>query len=73
MANEHCYNCLNTKHCTNYGKDVCAYDGDAPEDFEARYCARYCFVCEYEDNCVASCKGEECSECRYYERTCKGQ
>ena len=36
MANEHCYNCLNTKHCTNYGKDVCAYDGDAPEDFEAR-------------------------------------
>ena len=73
MKNEHCYNCLNTGHCANFGKEVCAYDGDEPKDFEAEHCAKDCFLCKYEDDCVSSCKGEKCSTCRFYERICKGQ
>ncbi len=73
MANNHCYNCLNAKHCINYGKEKCAYKGGIPEDFEARYCSKDCFTCIYENSCVASCKGEECLKCRFYERSCKGQ
>ena len=71
--NEHCYNCLNTEHCANYGKGDCAYKGKPLELFEGRYCKKECFVCKFESECVASCKGQVCSKCRFYERTCKGQ
>ncbi len=73
MENERCYNCLNAKHCINYGKEVCAYEGNTPEEFEAQHCTKDCFVCKHEDSCVASCKGQECSACKFYPKTCKGQ
>ncbi len=78
MANQHCYNCFTARNCRNYYSDVCAYKGDSdfgetPVEFENRYCATSCFVCKYEDKCVATCKGEECSECRFLDRVCPGQ
>ncbi len=64
---EHCKNCIFAKNCLHYETGACIH-----KDQDCDSCAAECFLCKYEDTCVASCKGKECTECDFYQKICKG-
>ena len=73
----HCHNCIFARNCKNYKTDICAYKdkeeyGDVPDDVEFKYCKVECHECKYEDDCIPSCKGQNCEECRFFGNICVG-